>query len=327
MRTRYFKDIFVGYEPVDDKPDFSYKRRHKGESFYYVCRHDKYLDLSSCNPLLDIYYKWAESLGYGRNIVDVMNTKTCDLYSLYSDPIRLRKDIPQSEVSEVVRLRELYISGLLAAIDLIEVAGLNPQEEVFQPSTIGASVAKIWLEVDPETYHEIMKLNGLKPDHFDHYLRDIKSIESGEIEDKKAIARTWLASCKLDSLYCAAPKFLPNIFATDQREVKKFGRQIEFADGTLTPLVGECFEFNVENGVLERFVPDRQPSLVIEIPGVSLTELHRTFTGNISNDEYDPEYLREVLVSASEFDDDQRLTHTMSRENLDYGLINFQGGG
>jgi hypothetical protein len=166
--------------------------------FLDVLRHGKYLEFEECLPSKRVFKEWAKSLGFPDSV-----SKTVDIEE-YCHPEWITH-----------KARTDFISGALAAIDLIEVARLNPGKEVFQPSMLGESVARFWEEFDPKTYHEIMRRNKVTPPMMVAKIGDLQSTDPKEMA---AIARTWFSACQLDSVFCAGPKFLPNLFVTDQRQ-------------------------------------------------------------------------------------------------------------
>ena len=165
------------------------------------------------SPLESVYARWVQEAGYPQGI--------CGPYDVQ---VPYRSGTPNQEYRVLnndstgqFEVSSDFASGIIAAIDYIEIVGLIGPEFAVQPSLLGASVAKVWMEHDPESYLAICRLNHLDgaPE-----VRMMEMPESSDDFHMQAIGKTWMAACRIYEQYCAGPKYVPYIFdADDARRV------------------------------------------------------------------------------------------------------------
>jgi hypothetical protein len=199
-------------------------------NFFPAMRHRRYLGHAETSPNLFVLKAWAESIGVP-NFSELMEKARNEEHFIYISP---KDKNATALLSDDAKLIFAYIYGVYAAIDAIEIKGVNPSKRIFQPSYIGNSVTKAWRETDPKSYEKVMERNNVSVNEIIEGPSSI-DIESNDRESMSVVARTWLTACQLDTLYCAGPKHLPNIFATDQNSINKLMPMddVRFKDGTI----------------------------------------------------------------------------------------------
>jgi hypothetical protein len=107
--------------------------------------------------------------------------------------------------------RTTFLVGCCGLVDLLTISAQFPESDVVQPSQLAESVRESWLSADARGLSRLMRRIGVEK-----WPRTRTcSYRSEAIDDRVAIARTWVGACTISGVQPVLPALLPDLFEMD----------------------------------------------------------------------------------------------------------------